>query len=1018
MKTIFLQELTGGLFGGLLNGLLNRRFKGLFARTPVLAVLLLTAVIAACASDDSKSSDSPPSPPPPPTTKADCVFDEGAAAAVDGYTGCELFAFPQVPQVIGSDNITYNVTAGVINKGSNDSFGDNNRFESAVSNFIFTQIINGNTSNPRVVGSTNNNQLTLSVNATALNITFRGIHADLFGEFYIELVKSDEPAVKVRYTITITAVNDAPVFEAVMGSESQFNEANETTATSANYTFADIPFNSTDGYSVGNVSASDVDNDTITYGIDDKYSINGSTSKVENTLFQINQDTGEITLKAIVDADSAGDYTFNVTASDSKGGGVVAEIAVNVLPDYQAPMFRAVRGSGQFTPAAGATPANYIFADLHISSPAGSSVGNVSATDANNDAISYNISDEYNINGSTTVSNDLFQINPTTGEITLIREAAANNLGEYTFNATATDDQGESTEATIFVNIDDITPPAFSRTPYNFDLSLSMANAAGVVVGNVLVMEPEETPFTYSLVGSGDLFEFADSSNPDGTRSIILGRPATLSDFAEPSVTFQVVATHTIGGLSSEEDITVTLINDLPFDDDSDSDGIVDFYDADPNDVAVNVMGDGEPGNPYIISNIYQLQAIAGVDHAGNALDLSVFTNYTFLYGTNAADQLTKHYELANDINASATTDTTVWTKPPVTGYSGNGWTPIAGNSGQSFSGSFNGDGYAINSLEISARQSDNSKHFGLFGINNGNITALGLQNINMIIQAEGNNYQGTTIVGNITLGSHAGGLVALNQEDGIISYSYTTGLVNASMDAIGGLVGLNQGEISYSYSTATVQGAGDTGGLVGTNEGGATLSSYATGDVRGSYGISSRTGTAGGLVGSISGGGAIINTSYATGLVSDTTDGTAEQSSSGGVVAERGQTGVTIASSYWDNQTTNQLLGVDHRRDNTDEEGNETGTAPFTTAQLTGCQLDATPIAGVDPVPDCTGLFPSSHWAPNTDTAASIRREWIFRPVNYPSLSAFRTSGGPNKQLMPSLLDQQCHRNGMPLGC
>ena len=682
----------------------------------------------------------------------------------------------------------------------------------------------------------------------------------------------------------------------------------------------------------------------------------------------------------------------------------------------QAPVFSAGNSPGvQFTPAAGATPANYNFTDLHISSPAGSSVGNVSATGANGAAISYNISTEYNRDSQGGNSNILFEINRTTGEITLL--AVVDTVGRYHVNATATDDQGKSTEATIFVNIDDITPPAFSRTPYNFDLSLSMANAAGVVVGNISAEDAEDTLFTYSLVGSGDLFEFADSSNPDGTRSIILGRPATLSDFAELSVTFQVVATHTLGGLSSEENITVTLINDLPFDDDSDSDGIVDFYDADTGDDTVNVMGDGEPGNPYIISNIYQLQAIAGVDHAGNALDLSVFTNYTFLYGTNAADQLTKHYILANDINASATADTTVWTKPPVTGYSGNGWTPIAGSDGQSFSGSFSGDGYAINNLTSMLRQGDNSKHFGVFGINNGNITAIGLQNINMVIQAEGNNYLGTTTVGNITLGSHAGGLVALNQEDGIISYSYATGLVNASMDAIGGLVGLNQGEISYSYSTATVQGAGDTGGLVGTNEGGALLSSYATGDVRGSHGIADRSGTAGGLAGSISGAGAIINTSYATGLVSDATNGGEDKSSSGGVVAERGQTGVTIASSYWDNQTTNQLRGVEGRRDNIDNEGNETGTFPFTTAQLRGCGLNGTPLSGVDPVPDCTGLFPSSHWAPNIDTAASIRREWIFRPGNYPSLSAFRTSGGINKLLLPSLLEQNCHRRGNPLG-
>ena len=666
----------------------------------------------------------------------------------------------------------------------------------------------------------------------------------------------------------------------------------------------------------------------------------------------------------------------------------------------QAPVFSAGNSPGvQFTPANGTTPANYIFANIPLNLPAGNLVGDVSATDANNDAISYNISGGDD-------DNALFKINATTGEINL--KAAAANGGDYLFNATASDGKGGSTIATISVSVDD-TPPVFTGTPYNFDLSLVEANAARIVVGRVSATDEQGTAFNYRLEGNSDLFRLTSADNADGIRSIITTRAATLSDFAVPSITFQVVATHQGGGLSSNADVRVTLISD------SDADGFNDFYDADPNDENVNVTGSGNSSHPYIISNIYQLQAIAGVDHNGTMLDSSNFTNNGFLYGTDAAEQLTKHYILANDIDASATADATVWNKLEVGDSSdlesssavegsieGSGWTPIAGKRGQSFSGSFSGEGYAINSLTSILRQGDNSKHFGLFGMNNGNITALRLQNVDINIEAPMGTYTKSTTVDNIISGSHAGGLVGLNQEDGIISYSYTTGDVNASMDAIGGLVGLNEGEISYSYSTAAVLGEGDTGGLVGANEGGAILSSYTAGGVDGGVGIVGRNGTTGGLAGSISGEGAIINSSYAIRNVNDVT---MPRGSLGGVVAERGND-VTIEFTYWD-KFDDDILAVGQERVDVTQPGDIDGTTELNLFQFQGCELDGMVIAGVDPGLDCSVFFPSSHWG--NSTKDGVTRGWIFNANQYPTLSAVRSSD--NKQLLPSAADQECQR-------
>ena len=1103
MKIMFLQEL-------------KRR---LFTRTPVLAALLLTAVVTACGGGGSGGgAPTPGGSPPPPMITANCVFAED-----NGTQDCGLIVLPQVFDYA----TTYNITVGEVLAGK-----EIETEKLRLSNFNFTQIIQGDTLNHPVNFNQTQKQLTLLANATAVNITINDIDDNVFGEFYIDLVQHNNTAVTVRYTISITAVNDPPVFEEVVGSESQFIPTTGTI--SASYRFANIPFNSTTGYSVGNVSTTDVDDDAITYGIDGgtnvtnlfqinqatgeitlkKVAVNPGNSPIEYTfnvtasdgnggsvmaeitvrvltdnqapvfravsgsgqfteanettatpanynfadiphnslinrlvgnvsamdpdgdtvsynisggdddtaLFRINSTTGEITLKVTADtAVNSGNYAFNVTASDGKGGSAIATISVEVLPN-QAPMFGAVSGSGQFTPATDTAPANYTFAGIPLSSAMNGLVGNVLAMDpdaADGDAVTYNISNEYNRDGGSAVSNDLFQINSATGEITLL--AVADTLGEYTFNITANDGKGGTATATISVHVDG-SAPVFTQTPYNFNLDLSVANAAGVVVDKVSAMDNERTLFTYSLAGSGDLFddlfELA-AANPDDTRNITLRRAVTIDDLTEFPVTFQVEATHQVGGLSSDAAVTVNLNNDLPPDDDSDGDGIANFYDADPNDPSVNVNGSGEPSDPYIISNIYQLQAIAGVDHTGTALDSSISTSYVFLYGADAAEQLTKHYKLANDIDASNTTDTAIWAKPMVEDYEdGHGWTPIAGKSGQSFSGSFSGEGYAINSLNILARQSDNSKHFGLFGINNGNITALGVKNVNMRIEAPGDAYTKSTTIDNITLGSHTGMLAALNQEDGIIIYSYTTGYVNASLDAVGGLVGVNEGEISYSYSAATqVEGEGDTGGLVGANERGAILSSYVgTVCVRSGRGIVGGNGASGGLVGSISGEGAIIKTSYI--LLGAAGSRYNDDDFAIAVVAgERdddrlGGSNVTIESTYW--RGFNTKIGVDRERKvgkNEEREGDNTGATQLKLDQLQGCKLDGVVIEGASPAPTtCAGLFPASGWGNTTDSAADITRGWIFTANQPPSLSAVRSSD--NRQFFPTTAQQQESRS------
>ena len=548
------------------------------------------------------------------------------------------------------------------------------------------------------------------------------------------------------------------------------------------------------------------------------------------------------------------------------------------------------------------------------------------------------------------------------------------------------------------------------------------------------------TPFDYSLVNNDndDLFKLADAKNPDGSIDITLSRSANLSDFAAPSITFQVVVTHQSGGISTNADIIVNLINDLEPDSDFDSDGVKGLYDAFPHDATMNVTGNGEPGTPYIISNIYQLQAIAGVDHTGMPLDSSDFTD-GFLYGDHSAEeQLTKHYVLANDINASAT-NAAVWDKPEIgdDNFVGRGWTPIAGNSSQSFSGSFNGDGYQIRDLYMRNRIVNNSQHFALFGINSGNITSVGLINIETEIQALNNhylrNYDNNEELTSNSIHGYQGAvasLAAFNQESAIISYSYVTGLVNGSGEVVGGLVGANGGELSYSYSTAAVRGEGATGGLVGTNFASSKqLNTYATGDVHAGAGVLNHVldaedshfiaslGQVGGLIGVIADAGSVVRTGYALGATTHNPINGPDVRV--GNIAGAKYTGATFASLYWkDGGIPGIAVDSKYTLQRTSP-GDQTGTNSTTTAQLQGCGLGGMVITGVTPDPTCTDLFPFADWGNTTDSTAGtfdIERGWIFNADEYPSLSAVRSSD--DKQLFPSAVEQECHRDPSSLGC
>ena len=121
-----------------------------------------------------------------------------------------------------------------------------------------------------------------------------------------------------------------------------------------------------------------------------------------------------------------------------------------------------------------------------------------------------------------------------------------------------------------------------------------------------------------------------------------------------------------------------------------------------------------------------------------------------------------------------------------------------------------------------------------------------------------------------VTAGKGVGGLVGLNTTGKVLN-SYATGVVNGA-DNVGGLVGVNTDAlVENSFATTEVRGGGtNVGGLIGFNSQSRVRSSFATGPVTGKEAV-------GGLIGRNNGSVRNVYTTAVAGLIGDNTGGTIE---------------------------------------------------------------------------------------------------------------------------------------------
>ncbi len=200
--------------------------------------------------------------------------------------------------------------------------------------------------------------------------------------------------------------------------------------------------------------------------------------------------------------------------------------------------------------------------------------------------------------------------------------------------------------------------------------------------------------------------------------------------------------------------------------------------------------------------------------------------------------------------------------------------TPI-GNLATKFTGTFNGNGYALANLTINLPATD---YVGLFGYVENAVDPKTIYNLGLI---------NPNITGDDFVGGLAGRL-----DNGTLTGCYADGGSVNGGGTLGGLVGWNDSSsISNSYATDTVTGdKKHVGGLVGENSGGTIIDCYAIGAVSGPGP------KIGGLVGIKIGGGTTSNSFWDI-----DTSGQASSAGGTGKTTAQMQTASTFTDSGWD---------------------------------------------------------------------------------------------------------------------
>ena len=323
----------------------------------------------------------------------------------------------------------------------------------------------------------------------------------------------------VMVTITVTDVNEAPVFD---------EEAEEPVT-------REVPENTDAGEDIGApVAATDPDEgDTLTYTL----------GGADMASFDIDAATGQLMTKEALDHETKDSYTVMVTATDGDGESdsmmVIIGVAITVTDVNEAPEF-------PDTETGARSVAENTDAGEDIGAP-------VAATDPDaGDTLTYTLG------GDDAAS---FDFATSTGQL-MTKEALDHETKDsYTVMVTATDGDGESETVTVAITVTDVNEaPEFPDTETGARSVAENTDAGEDIGAPVAATDPDEgDTLTYTL-GGADMASFdIDAATGQLMTSAALDYETTTS--------YTVMVTATDGDGESETvtvAITVTDVNEAP----------------------------------------------------------------------------------------------------------------------------------------------------------------------------------------------------------------------------------------------------------------------------------------------------------------------------------------------------------------------------------------------------------------------------------------------------------------------